>query len=223
MNDLCHFSRLNSIPSVNEEKLKNYEDGLKKLHFEFECRFQDFSAIQAELDIFTMPFNVNCEAVRSDLQLELIELQSNNHLKQSFLNMPKLGVLQIIIENFHRTLLLSTWKENGPTSKNIFTAAKQAILRGKGKKRVKKFANSPHNSEAVQKLLADRDQFLRNYAQREDDETRIQINKINADIKRSYIDIKRICWEQLCSKLDYKTPNSRLWKLAKALDRELHH
>ncbi|GBN05848.1 General transcription factor II-I repeat domain-containing protein 2 [Araneus ventricosus] len=75
-----HFSRLNSIPSVNEEKLKNYEDGLKKLHFEFERRFQDF----------TMAFNVNCEAVRSDLQLELIELQSNNHLKQSFLNMPKL-------------------------------------------------------------------------------------------------------------------------------------
>ncbi|GBL59021.1 General transcription factor II-I repeat domain-containing protein 2A [Araneus ventricosus] len=89
-NDLSHFSRLNSAPSVNEEKLKNYEDGLKKLHFEFERRFQDFSAIQTELDIFTMPFNVNCEAVRSDLQLKLIELPSNNHLKQSFLNMPKL-------------------------------------------------------------------------------------------------------------------------------------
>ncbi|GBN26804.1 General transcription factor II-I repeat domain-containing protein 2A [Araneus ventricosus] len=76
-NDLSHFSRFNSIPSV-------------KLHFEFEHRFKVFSAIQTELDIFTMPFNVNCEAVRSDLQLELIELQSNNHLKQSFLNMPKL-------------------------------------------------------------------------------------------------------------------------------------
>ncbi|GBM34583.1 hypothetical protein AVEN_171631-1 [Araneus ventricosus] len=50
-NDLSHFSRLNSIPSVNEEKLKNYENGLKKLHFEFGRRFQVFSAIQIELDI----------------------------------------------------------------------------------------------------------------------------------------------------------------------------
>ncbi|KAF8789913.1 General transcription factor II-I repeat like protein [Argiope bruennichi] len=63
-NDLTHFPRLNSIPSVNKEKLKNYEDGLKKLHFEFERRFQDFSAIQTKLDLFAMPFNVNCEAVR---------------------------------------------------------------------------------------------------------------------------------------------------------------
>lgn len=43
-----------------------------------------------------MPFNVNCEAVWPDLQLELIELQSNNHLKQLFLNVPKL--------NFYKSL-----------------------------------------------------------------------------------------------------------------------
>ncbi|GBN26550.1 hypothetical protein AVEN_212921-1 [Araneus ventricosus] len=57
------------MPSVNEEKLKNYEDGLKKLHFEFERRFQDFSAIQTELDNFTMPFNVNCESLRKKITL----------------------------------------------------------------------------------------------------------------------------------------------------------
>ncbi|GBM03393.1 putative RNA-directed DNA polymerase from transposon BS, partial [Araneus ventricosus] len=80
---------------------------------------------------------------------------------------------------------------------SIFIAAKRIIPRGKGKKRGKDFTNSPHNSETIQKLLADRDQLLRNYAQRTDDETRIQINKINADIIRSYIDIKRRRWEQL--------------------------
>ena len=37
-----------------------------------------------------MPFNVDCEKVRPDLQLELTELQCNIHLKQLFLNLPKL-------------------------------------------------------------------------------------------------------------------------------------
>ncbi|GBO40154.1 hypothetical protein AVEN_58903-1 [Araneus ventricosus] len=38
-NDLSHFSRLNSITSVNEEKLKNYEDGLKNC---ISCSNADF-------------------------------------------------------------------------------------------------------------------------------------------------------------------------------------
>ncbi|GFS68928.1 general transcription factor II-I repeat domain-containing protein 2 [Nephila pilipes] len=109
-NDLSHFPRLNSKPSVNEEKLKNYEDGLKKLHFEFQCRFQDFSAIQAELDIFILPFNVNWEAVRSDLQFELIELQSNNHLKQLLLNMPKLEFYKSLSKESFPILISHTQK-----------------------------------------------------------------------------------------------------------------
>ncbi|GBM14751.1 hypothetical protein AVEN_72018-1 [Araneus ventricosus] len=39
-NDLSHFSRLNSIPSVNEEKLKNYEDGLKNCIFSSNADFK---------------------------------------------------------------------------------------------------------------------------------------------------------------------------------------
>ncbi|GFX40587.1 general transcription factor II-I repeat domain-containing protein 2 [Trichonephila clavipes] len=48
---LSHFPRCHSILSVNEEKLKNYEESLKKPHFELECRFQDFSSIPTELNI----------------------------------------------------------------------------------------------------------------------------------------------------------------------------
>ncbi|GBN87573.1 General transcription factor II-I repeat domain-containing protein 2A [Araneus ventricosus] len=115
-------SRSNSIPSVNEEKLKNYEDGLKKLHFECERRFQDFSAIQTELDIFTMPFNVNCEAVRSDLQLELIELQSSQAVVFKY---AKVRVLQIIIESssqdqvrtIPQTRMIERWQ---PCLKKLF-------------------------------------------------------------------------------------------------------
>ncbi|GFU44692.1 putative transposable element [Trichonephila clavipes] len=54
-----------------------------------------------------MPFKVNCEAVRSDFRLELIELQSNN-LKQWFLNMPKF--------EFCKSLSIELWfQQDGAT------------------------------------------------------------------------------------------------------------
>ncbi|PNF18344.1 hypothetical protein B7P43_G13898 [Cryptotermes secundus] len=89
-NDLSHFPRLNSIAPVMKDKLRSYEDSLRRLRGEFERRFQDFSAIEKDLDVFSMPFNVDCETVKTDLQLELIELQCNTQLKQLFLNVPKL-------------------------------------------------------------------------------------------------------------------------------------
>ena len=72
-------------------KSLSYEDSLRRLHGEFERRFEDFSVI------FSMPFNVNCE---TGLQLELIELQCNTQLKQLFLNVPKL--------EFYKSLSKST-------------------------------------------------------------------------------------------------------------------
>ena len=42
-NDLSHFSRLNSVAPVKKDKLKSYEESLKKLYLEVERRFQDFS------------------------------------------------------------------------------------------------------------------------------------------------------------------------------------
>ena len=36
-----------------------------------------------------MPFNVDYKVAKPELQLELIQLQSYNHLKQLFLNIPK--------------------------------------------------------------------------------------------------------------------------------------
>lgn len=95
-NDLTHFPRLNSLRPVSEEKLKVFSQSLLKLYSEFEARFADFKKIQPCLDIFSMPFNVNPENVPSDLQLEIIELQCNNNLKQLFLNTDKL--------NFYKSL-----------------------------------------------------------------------------------------------------------------------
>jgi len=104
-NDLSHFSRLNSIAPVKKDRLKSYEDSLRKLHLEFERRFQDFSVIEKDLDIFSMPFNVDCEKVRPDFQLELIELQYNNHLKQLFLNLPKLEFFKSLSKSIFPNLI----------------------------------------------------------------------------------------------------------------------
>ncbi|XP_067127527.1 general transcription factor II-I repeat domain-containing protein 2-like [Centruroides vittatus] len=60
-NDFSHFPRLNSIAQVMKEKLKSHEDSLRRLHGEFEQRFEDFSVIEKDFEIFGMRFNVNCK------------------------------------------------------------------------------------------------------------------------------------------------------------------
>ncbi|KAF8791591.1 RNA-directed DNA polymerase mobile like protein [Argiope bruennichi] len=48
---------------------------------------------------------------------------------------------------------------------------------------------------------------------------KIELNKLDAEIKRRYVEIKRANWQDTCKKLDHRTPNSRLWKLAKSVDK----
>jgi hypothetical protein len=92
-NDLSHLPKLQSIAPLNEEKIISYEARLRKLHGEFERRFQDFKSIELDLNIFSMSFNMGCEQVKPSLQLELIELQCSTQLKQVFQHL-KVGVLQ---------------------------------------------------------------------------------------------------------------------------------
>lgn len=86
--DFTHFPRLKTI-AVTEDKLRSYEKSVKCLHEEFERRFQDFKVIEQDLEIFSMPFNVDCGSVKPELQLELIDLQCNTEWKQLFLNFSK--------------------------------------------------------------------------------------------------------------------------------------
>jgi hypothetical protein len=95
-NDLSHFLKLQSIASLNEEKIISYEASLGKLHGEFERWFQDFKSIGLDLNIFSMPFSVDCEQLKSSLQLELIQLQCSTQLKQQFLNTSKLEFYNIL-------------------------------------------------------------------------------------------------------------------------------
>lgn len=86
--DFSHFPSLKSIEAA-QEPLIFYEENCKNLYDEFQQRFQDFKVIDQDLDVFSMPFNVDCESVKPELQLELIELQCNTELKQLFFNLTK--------------------------------------------------------------------------------------------------------------------------------------
>ena len=80
-NDLGHF------PSVAE--LLPYEPGIGKLRDiiatlmeSFDSRFEDFRNFEHELRLFENPFSVSPESCEDgDLQLELIDVQSNTRLK----------------------------------------------------------------------------------------------------------------------------------------------
>ncbi|CAL1266850.1 unnamed protein product [Larinioides sclopetarius] len=41
------------------------------------------------------------------------------------------------------------------------------------------------------------------------------MQKINAEIKRAYAQINRNRWNELCSHLDHRAPNGKLWNLVK--------
>lgn len=45
------------------------EESVKTLHNKFDGRFQDFKIIERDLNVFSMPFNVDCESVKPELQL----------------------------------------------------------------------------------------------------------------------------------------------------------
>ncbi|GBO09474.1 hypothetical protein AVEN_137416-1 [Araneus ventricosus] len=78
-----------------------------------------------------------------------------------------------------------------------------------------------HNSLTLRPLLEKRNtlESTRNSTGIMTEEQRIQLNKVNAEIKRAYALSRRKKWEKLCGNLDPKTPDSRLWRIAKGLNR----
>ena len=78
---------LNHFPSLQtrRESLKNtdflkYSGITQDLRSEFRRRFQDFKGIEK----ISQPFNFDVQEAPVEIQLELIDLQSNNLLKENF-------------------------------------------------------------------------------------------------------------------------------------------
>lgn len=71
-----------------KEKVHEYDAVLSNLIQEFDSRFEDFRHSTADFELFAQPFTISVDAVRDDLQMELIELQCDSELKHKFTSLP---------------------------------------------------------------------------------------------------------------------------------------
>ncbi|KAJ8381131.1 hypothetical protein SKAU_G00019090 [Synaphobranchus kaupii] len=84
--NVAHFPTLSEIkcafPKANVSAKKGkYVSVITSLMTEFSQRFQDFSVIEKEIKLFSTPFLMDAEEVEESLQLELIEMQCDDSLK----------------------------------------------------------------------------------------------------------------------------------------------
>ncbi|XP_069615958.1 general transcription factor II-I repeat domain-containing protein 2B-like [Ranitomeya imitator] len=82
INILTHMPTLIEVtPSADHPK---YSSMFAALHDEFSRRFEDFKAVESEMHMISSPFTVCVDTAPSDIQLELIDLQSDNLLAEVF-------------------------------------------------------------------------------------------------------------------------------------------
>lgn len=85
--NLAHFPCLGEVGMV-KEKVHEYDAVLSNLIQEFDSRFEDFRHNTADFELFAQPFTISVDAVRDDLQMELIDLQCDSELKHKFTSLP---------------------------------------------------------------------------------------------------------------------------------------
>ena len=64
---------------------------LEALHVEYSRRFQDFRKMESEMYFISSPLTFNVDDAPSDVQLELIDLQSDAVLAEHFKSQPLLN------------------------------------------------------------------------------------------------------------------------------------
>ncbi|UYV72874.1 RAB10 [Cordylochernes scorpioides] len=107
-------------------------------------------------------------------------------------------------------------EQNWISFKNtIIKAAKVSIPRGNIKKWI---PNYTHQAKDIQTLITKRNELQKKCTQNQTN-CRTELNIVNAKIKRLYINMKREKWKQTCENLNPRNPNTKLWHLAKQIDR----
>ena len=82
-NRFCYFPLLKEAKIYGELAAKNKVQ-LDTLAVEFNRRFQDFKNLEPRFSILSSPFTTEVDSAPENLQLELLDLQASNDLKEKF-------------------------------------------------------------------------------------------------------------------------------------------
>lgn len=82
-NTLTHMQTLKEV-TPSADHLRRYSSMLGALHGEFSRRFEDLRTIEDEMCMISSPFTCSVDQAPSDVQLELIDLQSDAVLAEQF-------------------------------------------------------------------------------------------------------------------------------------------
>ena len=69
---------------ISSKLAAKYKVQLDSLAVEFDRGFHDFKNLELQFDILSSPFTTEVDSAPEDIQLELLDLQANNDLKQKF-------------------------------------------------------------------------------------------------------------------------------------------
>ncbi|KAM4043630.1 general transcription factor II-I repeat domain-containing protein 2B-like [Anomaloglossus baeobatrachus] len=96
---LTHMPTLKEV-TPSADHLDKYSSMFAALHDEFSRRFDDFKAVEREMHMISSPFTCCVDNAPSDVQLELIDLQSDNLLAEGFKSGSLLEFYSLREENF---------------------------------------------------------------------------------------------------------------------------
>ncbi|UYV65644.1 hypothetical protein LAZ67_3004944 [Cordylochernes scorpioides] len=163
------------------------------------------------------------KSIGSDHLPILIEISTKtktSSIKEKFWNFKKANwnlYQQNTNEDFRKApTRIKDLEQNWICFKNtIIKAAKVSIPRGNIKKWI---PNYTHQAKDIQTLITKRNELQKKCTQNQTN-CRTELNIVNAKIKRLYVNMKREKWKQTCENLNPRNPNTKLWHLAKQIDR----
>ncbi|UYV69858.1 hypothetical protein LAZ67_7000980 [Cordylochernes scorpioides] len=163
------------------------------------------------------------KSIGSDHLPILIEISTKtktSSIKEKFWNFKKANwnlYQQNTNEDFRKApTRIKDLEQNWISFKNtIIKAAKVSIPRGNIKKWI---PNYTHQAKDIQTLITKRNELQKKCTQNQTN-CRTELNIVNTKIKRLYVNMKREKWKQTCENLNPRNPNTKLWHLAKQIDR----